>query len=428
VRTSRRAFLVAAAAPVAASLVSIGACARGDRAEVLVVGGGLAGLATLDRLVKAGRDARLLEAATRLGGRIFTVRDGMSAGLRAEMGAERVGGLDAGVRGLLVEHGLAVAPYPPPRQRLRLRWKGVSYLFETAKDLPEAVLGGLSEVERSGAPLEVLRAIVESSKPPAADDPRSGIEWLRASGMTKRGEELVRAFATIPLEGMPAPAFHRAAVREALARSSDTVAGGTDRLVERLGARHQGRITTGAAAVEAAQDGEGVTIVASSGRSFRAAHAVFCLPLAPLRALRFGGGTPEPLSRALRGLEIAHETKLAAETGGRDAPEYAFSERSVSWRLPETSARGTFVSQTLSWEPDAARGAPVPAPPGAVRHDFSADPLAGGAYAYARSLDAVGGVVRAGRLFFAGADLSDAPGWMEGAVRSADAAAAALGR
>jgi monoamine oxidase len=34
--------------------------------------------------------------------------------------------------------------------------------------------------------------------------------------------------------------------------------------------------------------------------------------------------------------------------------------------------------------------------------------------------------VRAGRIVFAGADLSDAPGWMEGAVRSADQAVAAV--
>jgi monoamine oxidase len=444
-RFTRRALLRAAAgAPLSLAIASALSCSKkaAGAGKAIVVGGGLAGLVALDRLVKAGKDAILLEAGTRLGGRIYTVRDRpassslgagpLAPGLRAEMGAERVAREHGGVRALLGELGIPTAPYPQPSQMLLLEWKGKSYRSRDFKDLPADVLAGLSDRERAGAPLAILQSLIADGSAPAKDDARSGIEWLRSIGMTPKGEELVRAFVALPLDGMPAPVLYRAAIRDLKAQLSDTVAGGTDRIVNALAARHSSRITTGVPVASVGQDENGVVVRDAGGRAFEGAVAVVCLPLAPLRNLAFDGGAPEPLAARLRVLEIAHEMKFATELHrGRsdwrpDWPEYAFSPGWVSWRLPEVSADGGFIQQSLAWEPDPRAFEKLTGPAGSFTHDFATDPLIGGAYAYARSGFDAPGIVRAGRLVFAGADLSEDSGWMEGAVRSAEQAVAAV--
>jgi monoamine oxidase len=436
---TRRGFLrLAAAAPLAAGLAG---CGGGDRAPVLVVGGGLCGLVALDRLVKAGRKAVLLEGGTRLGGRIYTVRGDparskptglraalepwVSEGLRAELGAERVGFEDHGVRALLADLGVATTPYRKPKHPMTFEWGGRSYRFDDGRDLPEAVLAGLSDVERRASPLGLLHAFMEGAPAPEAGDARSGIEWLRSRGLTPAGEKFVRAFVPMPLDRMPAPVFFRASAREVKARRSDLVAGGTDQIVEKLASRHSGAITTGVRVVSVRDDGKRVDAVDAQGRKFEGSSAILCLPLGPLRRLDFAGGVPAALAERLDGLEAAHEVKLAREDTD-PAFEYSFAERWVSYRLPESGPGGSYVAQVMAWAPNAGPPGLDLSSMGMFGHDFSADPLIGAAYAYSKSASAREGVVVAGRIVVAGADLSDMPGWMEGAVRAAEQAVAAL--
>ncbi|MGH9024289.1 MAG: flavin monoamine oxidase family protein, partial [Acidimicrobiia bacterium] len=60
--------------------------ARAPRA-VIVVGAGLAGLSAAYELVQAGHTVTVLEALTRPGGRVLTLREPFSEGLYAEAGA-----------------------------------------------------------------------------------------------------------------------------------------------------------------------------------------------------------------------------------------------------------------------------------------------------------------------------------------------------
>jgi len=57
------------------------------RSHVLVVGAGLSGLAAAFELERAGHDVTVLEARTRPGGRVHTVRDPFADGLYTEVGA-----------------------------------------------------------------------------------------------------------------------------------------------------------------------------------------------------------------------------------------------------------------------------------------------------------------------------------------------------
>jgi len=57
------------------------------RKKVIVIGAGLAGLSAAYELSQAGHDVTILEAQTRVGGRVSTLRDFFSDGLYAELGA-----------------------------------------------------------------------------------------------------------------------------------------------------------------------------------------------------------------------------------------------------------------------------------------------------------------------------------------------------
>ena len=59
--------------------------------DVLVIGAGAAGLAAARQLSHAGLDAAVIEARSRIGGRIFTIHDPNSP-LPIELGAEFVHG------------------------------------------------------------------------------------------------------------------------------------------------------------------------------------------------------------------------------------------------------------------------------------------------------------------------------------------------
>lgn len=93
-RAERRAFLRASVA-AAASLLLAGSEARARRGEgsgrrVIVIGGGLAGLACADELARAGCSVTVLEARARLGGRVVSFYN-FAPGCAVEGGGELIG-------------------------------------------------------------------------------------------------------------------------------------------------------------------------------------------------------------------------------------------------------------------------------------------------------------------------------------------------
>src|SRR5262245_23417894 len=58
--------------------------------RILVLGAGMAGLGVATELVAQGHDVVVLEARTRPGGRVFTIREPFADGLYAEGGAMQV--------------------------------------------------------------------------------------------------------------------------------------------------------------------------------------------------------------------------------------------------------------------------------------------------------------------------------------------------
>lgn len=94
--------------PMKSPLVSLATVPRASDDSVLILGGGAAGLAAAYTLKKAGIAFRVLEASSRVGGRIFTKSNFNSAGQFAELGAEYVDSGHDALIGLAREVGLEI--------------------------------------------------------------------------------------------------------------------------------------------------------------------------------------------------------------------------------------------------------------------------------------------------------------------------------
>jgi monoamine oxidase len=87
---------------------------RGAPKKVIIIGAGLAGLSAAYELTQAGHDVTVLEARTRPGGRVHTLRDPFAEGLYAEAGATRVPDHHHFTLKYAELFGLTLDPFEPP--------------------------------------------------------------------------------------------------------------------------------------------------------------------------------------------------------------------------------------------------------------------------------------------------------------------------
>ena len=120
---SRRQFLKRSAIAVAAAGLSqsqLSGAVRtivlsGPAKKVLILGAGMAGLVAAYELTKLGHDVTVLEARTRPGGRVHTLREPFSDGLYAEAGAARIPDNHDLTHRYVKEFALPLEPFYPSR-------------------------------------------------------------------------------------------------------------------------------------------------------------------------------------------------------------------------------------------------------------------------------------------------------------------------
>ena len=107
---------VAAGSRVEEALANAAQTTRGEMStpkKVIIAGAGITGLCCAYELMKAGHDVTVLEASARVGGHVYTMREGLSEGLYADMGADHI--TKPGYEKFfeyLEEFGLTAIPYP----------------------------------------------------------------------------------------------------------------------------------------------------------------------------------------------------------------------------------------------------------------------------------------------------------------------------
>jgi monoamine oxidase len=87
---------------------------NGAPKKVIIIGAGLAGLSAAYELTQGGHDVTVLEARTRPGGRVHTLRDAFAEGLYAEAGASRIPNHHHFTLNYAKQFGLTLDPFGPP--------------------------------------------------------------------------------------------------------------------------------------------------------------------------------------------------------------------------------------------------------------------------------------------------------------------------
>jgi monoamine oxidase len=430
--------------------------------SVLVAGAGLAGLAAARDLVQFGAAVTVIDARDRVGGRVWTLRDGFAESQHAEAGGDMIDEAQHEIIRLADELGLTLT---------RIFRNGWGYARPDGRGQVRIVqrnaARGWERVERALQPLIEPYRLAERrwDTPITRDIGRQSVAaWLAAIGAddelraTARGlrgffladpEELSVLALVDQFAGGDTPAEGR----------MYRIAGGNDRLASALAAPLGDRLRLGSELVAISHRGR--TVRASIKQARQTAqlscdYLVVTLPATQLRRVPITPALPAPQHEAIARLGYGRATKTLLQ----------FSQR--FWRVPgRPTAFGTPLPIGAVWdaaEDQRGRAGILALLAGGSASDATADLVArDGVGALARSLDWLGSkradllgarqvvweadpfsrggyaffdpgfdpTLRAwlaqpcGRLFFAGEHTSAAwQGYMNGAVESGRRAAA----
>lgn len=465
----RRAFLrsgvVAAAAlgldPLG-TLAAPGLPRRGaPKKRVVVAGAGMAGLVAALELVEAGHDVTVVEARTRPGGRVHTLRAPFAGDLYAEAGAARIptthdltlryidrAGLETElfrprapgrmvVGGEVLTHpGFAMddfpLPFTPEEREVGLAKLGSHYLGEELEAIGDPTVPGWPDADL------------------AALDGMSGAELLRARGASEAtvafldcGIGILRRYSGLELLAQLKLGVFAPKVR---------IPGGLDRLPRALASRLGDRIVYGSPVmrIEHGADGVAVGIGGAAGaRRIEADRLVVTFPFTVLREVMVVPAFSEAKMAAIQEVSYEDVTRVYLQAGRRFWEDEGLSGFGLTddpmeiWdaTFGQAGSRGILLSYMRG--PRARRTAAMTpgerirygvraiataypgieeAYQGGTSWAWSEERWSRGAYAYARPGEVMEHHHAAGRaegpVHFAGEHTSVWPGWIQGAVHS----------
>ena len=290
-------------------------------------------------------------------------------------------------------------------------------------------------------------------------DQQTLTEYLRAAGASPG----VIAILKIGLpSGLGDGADHvsaldllREAAHRSLSRQSFTIRGGTDRLPKALASRLGSRIQYATAVTRIEQDANGVRVIATHGngtRTFTADRLVCTIPFSVLRRLSVAPAFSAPKRAAIDGLQYTSVARTYVQTRTRfwiedgisgsastDLPVMGIYERTInqpgtrgmleSYQAGPAARRTTAMSESERLAA-ALDGMAVVYPrireqfEGGTSKCWDSDEWSRGAYAWfkpGQMTSWLPHIARVeGRIHFAGEHTSTSPGWMEGALESAE--------
>jgi monoamine oxidase len=441
--------------------------------RVIVLGGGLAGLSAAYELDKAGHDVTVLEARTRPGGRVFTIRGQFADGLYAEAGATNVYDVHTWTTHYLKLLGVELDPVTPAAGASVFYVRGRRIIIKPGERVQWPV--ELSASEKGMGRRELWQKYVSPTLMELGDpndpgwpqpsfmryDRMSFTEFLRERGASAGAIEILRLGLADQLgEGgdkTSALNLMREAIPRALEKQAFVIRGGSDTFPRAFASKLRDRIHYAAVVKKIEHDErEGRVFYDRGGeqRVIRGERIICAIPFAVLRTIEIQGLSREKQKAIAElgntsvvrvflqtrdrfwlqeGLNGAATTDLPLMTaydkafylpGPRGMLEvYAAGERARRLAAMPASERLAFaVSQVEKIHP-------------AIREFYEGgssvcwddEEFSRGAYAWFRPGEMIALMPHIakpeGRIHFAGDHTSQFPGWMHGALQSGNRAA-----
>jgi monoamine oxidase len=289
--------------------------------KVLVVGAGLSGLVAATEVLAAGHDVLVLEARNRVGGRVFTLREGFAGGQFADIGAE------------IIYHG-----HEAIADLCRKNDVELSDTFSLGSDVPNLIFGG-RRLEGAAAAEVVgeLRAAIRRTRPGHYE---TVAQWLRRAHVSEPVELLLTAIA----QSTPASPLRIADAEELNAELSwgegyRKIKGGNDTLPRTMAARIDVRLEQPVRVIGWARTG---VTVESERETFHADRVVVTVPGPLVSELGFDPVLPVEKVRAQLQLRYGSATRLVAQYAERDLVKDAIGSGGFTDRIP-----GFVMEQTV---------------------------------------------------------------------------------
>ena len=444
-----------------------------DRARVVVIGAGLAGLSAARRLHAQGVDTLVLEARDRVGGR--TERGTTEDGTPIELGGQWIGPTQNRMYELVSELDLHTFPTYNSGEHVVLLDGRMARLGSHRGAVPRLGPFALADLFMGLRRFAAVAASVPLARPWEAPDARlldgqTFETWIRHNLRTEVGRSYFRVVteAVFSAESTDLSALHAAFYAhsgtdlESLlsvdqGAQQDRIIGGTALISERMAAALGERVVLGAPVRGIEQDATGATVQCRDGRRVRAERVVVTLPPTLAGRLEYSPALPSWRDQLTQRLPAGSVIKVyatypepfwreegltgqaASDTGpvkvtfdnsppdGRPGILMGFLEANDGrqWaRRPLQERRAAVLDCFARYFGPHARN-----PVEYLERDWMAEEFSRGCYgahftpgvwtAYGESLRAP-----VGRLHWAGAECSPVwNGYMEGAVRSGESAA-----
>lgn len=296
-QTRRHVLMALAATAATAALPRYARAVSTSGAPVVIIGGGIAGLSALWQFTKAGVDARLYEARTRLGGRMYTAKAAGQPPI--EIGGQLTNTDHADMHALCREFGVPLIDRKVGQYR--------TVILDGAREVPQdqlvAGLRGIAgQIDADSARLdkdyEQVAAELDRLSFAGYLDKYADLmpdPWVRrlmeATARTEYGCEPSQASALELVFNLPVVDGQRFDV---LSHSDERflMAGGSSSLIEAMAARLASRITTSRRVTRIDRVGSGARITFSNGQRVEASAVIMTVPVSIIGRIAFG--TPLP--------------------------------------------------------------------------------------------------------------------------------------
>ena len=318
---SRRQLIAALAATGVAAGFPRPAHAIGP-GPVAIIGGGIAGLTALWHLTRAGIDARLFEARTRLGGRMLTVH--AKGAPPIEMGGQLVNTEHADIHGLCKAFGIALIDRKGGPHRTMI----LDGAAEVARDDLIAGLRGIAgQIDADAVRLDKDYAAVAAEldrmsftgyldKYAKLMPDRFARSLMEATARTEYGVEPAQASALELVFNLPSVEGRRIDV---LSRSDErfVMAGGSSTLVEAMGKRLASRIATFRRLTRIDPKGSGVRLTFSNNETFDAGAVIVTTPASIMSRVAYGVPLPSLWKQFIADVGLGQNGKVQVVTPTR---------------------------------------------------------------------------------------------------------------